>query len=61
MILLSIILLLPNFCQRAFLGKLCSQLGLENRQLVEGKNALAYNTSFLMKLHLEELQFSGSY
>lgn len=46
MILLSVILLLPNFCQRAFLGKLCSQLGLENRQLVQGKNMLAYNHIF---------------
>lgn len=34
MIMLSVILLLPNFCQRAFLGKLSSQLGLESRQLV---------------------------
>lgn len=46
MILLSVILLLPNFCQRAFLGKLCSQLGLENRQLVQGKNMLVYNHIF---------------
>lgn len=42
-IVFSIILLLPNFCQRAFLGNLCSQLGLGNRQLVQGKNMLAYN------------------
>lgn len=41
-----LILLLPNFCQRAFLGKLCSQLGLENRQLVQGKNLLAYKHIF---------------
>lgn len=46
MILLSVILLLPNFCQKAFLGKLFSQLGLENRQLVQGKNMLVYNHIF---------------